>query len=176
MKPIPRLTLLVTLVILLAGASFVVSAGNQKASPPGAQQQHAVPLIPDLSTNELLAKNYLTSGSPNVLLSSGFNFEDAGISFSCPRTTCTLVAESWATTGVPNAQPNNRALCLAVDGSIVGPCAYLGESAADGSYSEESAQNQWQVGTGAHTAFMYIYSDTGEYLYTYQNTYRLYAP
>jgi hypothetical protein len=176
MKPFPRLALLVSLVVLLAGASFVVSAGNQKASPPGAQQQHAVPLIPDVSTNEVLARNYLTSGTPNVTILSGFNVEDAGISFSCPRTTCTLVAESWATTGAPNAQPNNRALCLAVDGNIVGPCAYLGESAADGSFSQEIAFNQFQVGTGSHTAFMYIYSDTGEFLYTYQNTYRLYTP
>jgi hypothetical protein len=177
MKPIPRLTLLVSLVILLAGAFFIVSAaGNQKASPPGAQQQHAVPLIPDLSTNEVLARNYLTASTGYTTLAAGYNFEDPGISFSCPKPTCTLVAESWATTGVPTSQPNNRALCLAVDGSIVGPCAYDGESAADGSYSQVVAFNQWQVTTGAHTAFMYFYSSTGETLYTYQNTYRLYAP
>ena len=176
MKPFPRLALLVSLVILLAGASFVVSAGNQKASPPGVQQQHAVPLIPNVSTNEVLARNYLTASTGYTTLFSGFNVEDPGISFSCPRTTCTLVVESWATTGVPNSQPNNRALCLAVDGNIVGPCAYLGESAADGTYSHEIAFNQFQVGTGSHTAFMYIYSDWGETLYTYQNTYRLYTP
>lgn len=175
MKPIPRLTLLVALVILLAGASFVVSAANQKASPPGLQQPHGLPPVPDLSTNEVLARNYLTSGTPDVFIAAGYNVEDAGISFSCPKPTCTIVAESWATTGVPTSQPNNRALCLTVDGATA-PCAYLGESAADGSYSAEITQSQVTVAQGSHTAFMYIYSDTGEYLHTYQNTYRLYAP
>src|SRR5437899_6879440 len=176
MKAIPKLSVLVALVILLAGASFVVSAGNHNASPPVAQQQHAIPAIPDVSTNEVLGRNYLTSGSPATPIPAGVSVEDAGISFSCPKATCTLVVDSWATTCCPTSLPNNRSLCLSVDGTIVAGCYYLGESAADGSFSAEVDFSQWPVTQGAHTAFTYIYSDTGEVLETYHNTYRLYVP
>jgi hypothetical protein len=176
MKKITKLSVLVVFSILLTGAFFIVSASSHRSAPPG-RGQHFNTVVPAFSQNETIGHTYLTSGAPNVVfINAGFTVEDSGVSFNCAATSCTLVADMWATTGGDVSQPDNRALCLTLDGNIVGNCAFLGEGAADGTYSAEQSLNSSAVAHGAHTAQIQIYSSTGENLAFYNNVYRVFHP
>jgi hypothetical protein len=71
---------------------------------------------------------------------------------------------------------DDRALCLIVDGAIVGACAYNGYDASDGSYSAISSINSTVVSAGVHTAYISFYSTFGTTMYTYTNQYSIYKP
>ena len=168
-----KLAVSVFTVLLLLGT--YASAADHK---PGPSRDDAprVQVAPPALVNEVIGRTYITTATPNITLVAGFNTEDSGISFSCPSGTCTLVVDSFATSGGNTAASNNRALCLVVDGNIVGACAYDGSDATDDTYSAVNAINTFTVGSGAHSAFMYFYSVDGTTMYTYTNVYRLYRP
>lgn len=169
-----KLAVSVFTTLLLLGT--YVSAVDHKGGPPREEVQ-AAPIAPPPLANEVIGRTYITTASTNyVTLVAGFNTEDSGISFSCPSGTCTLVVDSFATSGTNTTAGNNRALCLVVDGNIVGACAFNGADATDASYSAINSINTFTVGAGAHSAYMYFYSTDGTTMYTYTNVYRLYRP
>ncbi len=108
-----------------------------------------------------------------------FTEEDA-VNFQCGSTgatTCTLVANQFTTSSGGGLTDDNRALCLLLDGAIVGACAYDGEDAADGSYSGISAiQVISGLGVGNHSMSSLIYSQEGTTVYTTSNVYSVYKP
>jgi hypothetical protein len=169
-----KLAVSVLTTLLLLGT--YVMAADHKGGPPR-EEAPAAPIAPPPAVNEVIGRTFITTASTNyVTLVAGFNTEDSGISFSCPSGTCTLVVDSFATSGTNTTTGNNRALCLVVDGSIVGACAFNGDDATDGSYSAINSINTFKVAAGAHSAFMYFYSTDGTTMYTYTNVYRLYRP
>jgi hypothetical protein len=173
MNRISKLSLFALSVLLLA-TQFVVA---QNPGPPRTSKpQTKNPLI---ATNNSLLTDTFIEGCQECLLvvpAQTFFSDDSGINFNCLSKTCTLVVDMWATTGLPNYQPSNRAFVLIVDGNFVGPGAYLGEEDADYSFSQISAINSFQVTKGSHTATVDYYSDEGDLLYTSQNIYRVYVP
>jgi hypothetical protein len=181
MKNLTKLTLFVTLTLLLMGAYFVVSA----AEPPQAGPPHNAPManLPGgvVPVNfEGLRANFITTFtcSTPCSLGSGFTIEDT-VHFNCTSTgasTCTLVVNSFATSSGGGVANDDRALCLVVDGFIVGACAYNGYDAADGSFSAINSINNVQIPTGNHTAFIVFYSTYGTSLYTFTNQYNVYKP
>ncbi len=177
MKKITKLALTVALTMLLVGAYFVVSASNSfQAGPPrNLSGLH----IPPPTAYEGLRANFITTGTPYASLAAGFNIED-GVQWQCGSTgasTCTLVVNSFATSSGGGVANDDRALCLVLDGYIVGACAYDGYDAADGSYSAISAINNVSgIPTGNHTSEMLFYTTYGTTLYTFTNQYNVYKP
>ena len=176
MTKLTKLALSITLITLLAGAYFVVSAaGTHEAGPPrDISNLHFPP-----PANEINRTNFITTASPYAVLVAGFNVEDSGATFSCPTSTfntCTLVVNSFATSSGGGLASDDRALCLVVDGNIAGACAYNGYDAADGSYSAISSVNTTVVTPGTHTAYISFYSTYGTTMYTYTNVYSIYKP
>jgi hypothetical protein len=173
MGKLSKLAVSVFTTLLLLG-TFAAASDHKPA--PSRDNVPVAPIAPPPAVNEVIGRTFITTASPNITLTAGFNTEDSGISFSCPSGTCTLVVDSFATSGANTFAGNNRALCLVVDGNIVGACAYDGSDATDGTYSAVNAINTWQVSAGAHSAFMYFYTVDGTTMYTYTNVYRLYRP
>jgi hypothetical protein len=173
MGKLSRLAVSILTTLLLLGA--FASAADQKPGP-SRDNVPAAPIAPPPAVNEVIGRTFITTNSPSITLPAGFNTEDSGISFSCPSGTCTLVVDSFATSGANSFSGNNRALCLVVDSTIVGACAYDGSDATDGTYSAVNAINTFKVSAGAHSAFMYFYTVDGTTMYTYTNVYRLYRP
>ncbi len=175
MSKMTKLALCVTLTMLLVGAYFVVSAAEtHEAGPP--RDISGLRLPPPVS--EIGLSNFVTTGTPYAVLVAGFNNEDSGAKFTClsGSGTCTLVVNSFATSSGGGLANDDRALCLIVDGNIVGACAYNGYDAADGSYSAISSINTTVVSAGVHTAYMSFYSTYGTTMYTYTNQYSIYKP
>ncbi len=175
MSKMTKLALCVTLTLLLAGAYFVVSAAEtHEAGPP--RDISGLRLPPPV--NEVGLSTFITTGTPYAVLAAGFNTEDSGGKFTClsGSGTCTLVVNSFATSSGGGLADDDRALCLIVDGSIVGACAYNGYDASDGSYSAISSINSTVVSAGVHTAYMSFYSTYGTTMYTYTNQYNIYKP
>jgi len=176
MSKMTKLALCVTLTMLFAGAYFVVSAAEvHEAGPPrDISNLHFRPPV-----NQINQSVYFTTGTPYAVLVAGFNVEDSGVKFTCSPSgsgTCTLVVNSFATSSGGGLANDDRALCLVVDGAIVGACAYNGYDAADGSYSAISSLNSTVVTAGAHTAYITFYSTDGTTMYTYTNQYNIYKP
>jgi len=178
MSKMTKLALGITLTVLFLGAFFVVSAAGTHATGPSRDISSLH--LPPPTNFEGLRANFITTVtcSNPCTLSAGFTIED-NVNFQCGSTgasTCTLVVNSFATSsgGVAN---DDRALCLLLDGFIVGACAYNGYDAADGSYSAiNSINNVAQIPVGNHTAFMLFYSTFGTSLYTLINQYNVYKP
>jgi len=175
MNKTTRIVFCVALTFLLLGAYFVVSAnGNQPAGPSRSLTGLNFPPPP----SEVNKGNQITTGTPYATLVAGFNIEDSN-SFLCgakTSQTCTYVANSFATSSGGGTANDDRALCLVVDGNIVGACAYNGYDAADGSYSAISSVNSTVVTPGMHTAYMMFYTTYGTTMYTYTNVYSVYKP
>lgn len=183
MSRIAKLALCITVTVLLLGAYFIVSAaGNTQAGPN--TKNIALSALPTLNvpTNyEGLRSNFITTYtcSPYCTLGAGFTIED-NVRFQCGSTgasTCTLVVNSFATSSGAGVTNDLRALCLVLDGNIVGACAYDGEDNADGTYSAVNAINSVNnIAVGNHTAFMLFYSYYGDDFFTYTNQYNVYKP
>lgn len=179
MTKMTKLALTVALTVLFLGAFFVVSASAPHPTGPSRDISglHSAP-----PTNyEGLRANFITTTTcaTPCTLAAGFTIED-NVNFQCGSTgasTCTLVVDSYATTSGGGIADDDRALCLVLDGAIVGACAYDGYDAADGSYSSVNAINNVSgIPAGNHTAFMLIYSTDGTSLYTFTNQYNVYKP
>jgi hypothetical protein len=176
MSKMLKLTLCVSLSLLLLGAYFVVSAaGTQQAGP--SRNISGLKALP--STFEGLRSNFITTGIVYATLGAGFTELDS-VQFQCGTTgatTCTLVDSTFATTSGGGVADDDRAVCLLLDGAIVGSCAYDGYDASDGSYSAVSATNNVSgLAQGNHTANTLFYSTYGTVLYTFTNTYAVYKP
>ncbi len=177
-----KLTALVAVMLLLGAAFFAVSAATPK--PTGPAKNVALSTLPSLHypTNyEGLRSNFITTYTcvDGCTLAAGFTIED-NVLFQCGSTgasTCTLVVNSYATTSGGGVADDDRALCLVLDGEIVGSCAYDGYDASDGSYSAVSAiNNVASIPVGNHSAFTLFYSTYGTDLYTFTNQYNVYKP
>jgi hypothetical protein len=179
MSKMTKLALGITLMVLFLGAFFVVSAAGNRQ--PGPSRDISSLHLPPPTNFEGLRSNFITTvtcGTP-CTLGAGFTIED-NVNFQCGSTgasTCTLVVNSFATSSGGGIQNDDRALCLVLDGSIVGACAYDGYDAADGSFSAINAiNNVASIPVGNHTAFMLFYSTDGTALYTLTNQYNVYKP
>jgi hypothetical protein len=177
MSKISKLALCVSLTLLLAGAFFVVSAaGSHQAGP--ARDISGLRLPPPTAF-EGLRSNFITTGTPYAVLAAGFNIEDS-VQFQCGSTgatSCTLVVNSFATSSGAGVANDDRALCLVLDGNIVGACAYNGYDAADGSYSAVSSINEVSgLAVGNHTAETLFYTTYGTTMYTFTNNYSVFKP
>lgn len=179
MSKLTKLSLGITLIVLLLGAFFVVSAAGTHPTGP-ARDISGLHFNPPTNFEGLRA-NFITTytcATP-CTLAAGFTIED-NVAFQCGSTgasTCTLVVNSYATTSGGGVANDDRALCLVLDGSIVGACAYDGYDAADGSFSSVNAiNNVASIPVGNHSAFMLFYSTYGTSLYTFTNQYNVYKP
>lgn len=182
MKKITKLALCVTLIMLCVGAYFVVSAASTASTGPAKNLSNITGSIAPKTTNyEGLRSNFITTAtcSTPCTLAAGFTIEDT-VDFQCGSTgasTCSLVVNSYATTSGGGVADDDRALCLVLDGAIVGSCAYDGYDAADGSFSSVNAINNISgIAVGNHQAFMVFYSTDGTSLYTFTNQYNVYKP
>jgi hypothetical protein len=182
MKKITKLALCVSLIILCVGAYFVVSAATvQPTGPAKDLSQVHYSIAPKTINYEGLRSNFVTTFTCTTpcVLPAGFTIEDT-VDFQCGSTgatTCTLVVNSFATSSGGGVANDDRALCLVLDGFIVGACAYDGYDAADGSYSAINAINNVNnIGVGNHQAFMLFYSTYGTNFYTFTNQYSVYKP
>ncbi|HTS38269.1 MAG TPA: hypothetical protein VMH04_21525 [Candidatus Solibacter sp.] len=177
MKKITKLALCVSLTLLMVGAYFVVSAatGNQAGPPRNLSGLH----IPPPTNYEGLRSNFITTSTPYASLTAGFNVLDS-VQWNCGSggfNSCTLVVDSFATSSGGGIANDDRALCLVLDGEIVGACAYDGYDAADGSYSAINAINNVSgIPTGAHNSSVLFYTTDGTTMYTYTNVYNVYKP
>jgi len=177
MSKIAKVALSVTLTVLLVGAYFAVSAaGTQQAGP--SRNISGLKLAPP-TYFEGLRSNFITTATPYASLVAGFNQLDS-VQFNCGSsgaTTCTLVVSSFSTSSGGGVANDDRALCLVVDGAIVGACAYDGYDASDGSYSAINATNNVAgIAVGSHNAAMLFYTTYGTTMYTYTNNYAVYKP
>lgn len=177
MSKLSKLVLCVTLTLLLAGAYFVVSAsGAHQAGPP---RDISGLKLPPPTNFEGLRANFITTATPYASLAAGFNILDS-VNWNCGSTgasTCTLVVNSFSTSSGGGVAKDDRALCLVLDGFIVGACAYNGYDASDGSYSAiNSISNVSGIATGNHNSFMLFYTTFGTTMYTFTNQYNVYKP
>jgi hypothetical protein len=182
MKKITKLALCVTLIMLCVGAYFVVSAAStQPVGPEKNLSNIAGSIAPKTTNYEGLRSNFITTYTCTTpcVLGAGFTIEDT-VDFQCGSTgasTCTLVVNSYATTSGGGTADDDRALCLVLDGAIVGSCAYDGYDASDGSFSSVNAINNINsIAVGNHQAFMLFYTTYGDSLYTFTNQYNVYKP
>ncbi len=183
MSKIAKITLCVTLTVLLLGAYFIVSAAGTASTGPNTKNI-AISTLPSLhvpNNYEGLRANFNTSficATP-CQLGSGFTIEDS-VLWQCGSTgasTCSMVVNSYATTSGGGVADDDRAICLVLDGAIVGACAYDGYDAADGSFSGVSTINTVSgIPTGNHNSFTLFYSSYGTALYTFANQYNVYKP
>jgi len=177
MSKISKLALCVSLTLLVAGAFFVVSAaGTHQAGPT---RDLSGLRLPPPNNYEGLKSNFVTTGIVYAVLPAGFSAEDS-VSFQCPTagaSTCTLVVDSFATSSGGGVANDDRAICLVLDGNIVGACAYNGYDAADGSYSAVSSINEVSgLTTGNHTSQTLFYTTYGTTVYTFTNNYSVFKP
>jgi len=182
MSKIVKLALCVTVTVLLLGAYFIVSAaGTAQAGPSKSVAISSLPSLHYPINYEGLRSNFITTYtcSTPCTLGAGFTIED-NVQWQCGSTgasTCTLVVNSFATSSGGGVADDDRALCLVLDGYIVGACAYNGYDASDGSYSAISSINNVSgIPTGNHTAFTLFYSTYGTSVYTFTNQYNVYKP
>jgi hypothetical protein len=177
MKKMTKLALCVTLTLLMVGAFFVVSASNNHQAGPSRDISSLH--FPPPTNFEGLRSNFITTGTPYASLAAGFNILDS-VQWQCGSTgasTCTLVVDSFSTSSGGGVANDDRALCLVLDGAIVGACAYNGYDAADGSYSAISSINEvGGIPTGNHSSFMLFYTTYGTTMYTFTNNYSVYKP
>lgn len=174
-----KLAAIVAAMVLLGAAFFAVSAAAPQQTGPTRSLSGLH--LPPPTNFEGLRSNFITTytNASGAVLAPGFTIED-NVNWQCGSTgasTCTLVVNSYATTSGGGIANDDRALCLVLDGNIVGSCAYDGYDAADGSYSAVNAINNISgVAVGNHTSFMLFYSTDGTTLYTFTNQYNVYKP
>jgi len=177
MKKITKLALCVTLTMLMVGAYFVVSASTSHLAGPSRDISSL--RLPPPSQYEGLRSNFITTDTPYASLTAGFNVLDS-VQWNCGSggfSTCTLVVNSFTTSSGGGVANDDRAICLVLDGEIVGACAYNGYDAADGSYSAiDTISNVSGVPTGAHNSSVLFYTTYGTTMYTYTNAYNVYKP
>jgi len=180
MKKITKLAISVTLIMLIVGAYFVVSAASGAQAGPSKNVNLAgVAKLNIPSGFEGLRSNFVTTATGTFTLAAGFTQEDL-VNWQCGSTgasTCTLVVNSFATSSGGGVANDDRAICLVLDGAIVGACAYNGYDAADGSYSAISSINNVSgIPAGNHQSFVLFYSTYGTTVYTVTNQYNVYKP
>jgi len=172
-----KVALCVTLTVLLVGAYFMVSASTTQQAGPTTKGLTFVNNKP--IAYEGLRSNFITTGTPYAVLAAGFNILD-NVDWQCGSTgasTCTLVVNTFATSSGAGVASDDRAMCLVLDGSIVGACAYDGYDASDGSYSAVTATNNVSgVASGNHQSFVLFYTTYGTTMYTFTNVYSVYKP
>jgi hypothetical protein len=177
MKKTVKIASFVAVMLLLGTAFFVVSAATSHL--PGPSRDISKLHFPPPTNFEGLRANFVTTDTGTFSLAAGFTIED-NVEFQCGSTgasTCTLVVDSFATSSGGGIADDDRALCLVLDGNIVGACAYNGYDAADGSYSAVSSINEVSgLTVGNHTAFTLFYSTDGTTLYTFTNNYSVFKP
>jgi hypothetical protein len=172
-----KLALCITLTVLLVGAYFMVSAATTQQAGPSTKG------LTFTNTKgiayEGLRANFVTTATPYATLAAGFNILD-NVNWNCGSTgasTCTLIVNSFSTSSGGGVSDDDRALCLVLDGYIVGACAYDGYDTADGSYSAINAiNNVGGIPTGNHNSFVLFYTTYGTTMYTYTNLYTVLKP
>jgi hypothetical protein len=179
MTKMTKLAVTVALTVLFLGAFFVVSASSP--AQPGPSRNISSLHLPPPTNFEGLRSNFITTttcATPCVL-AAGFTIED-NVNFQCGSTgatTCTLVVNQFATSSGGGVADDDRALCVVLDGAIVGACAYNGYDAADGSFSAISSITSVPgIPVGNHTAFGLFYSTDGTSLFTFTNVYSVLKP
>lgn len=172
-----KLALCITLSLLLLGAYFMVSASTTQLAGPSTKGLTFVNNKP--IAFEGLRSNFITTSTPYATLAAGFNILD-NVQWQCGSTgasTCTLVVNTFSTSSGGGVANDDRALCLVLDGNIVGACAYNGYDASDGSYSAiNSINNVSGIASGNHSSFMLFYTTYGTTMYTFTNVYSVYKP
>jgi hypothetical protein len=169
-------SLLIALLCVSVFSTMAFAAGN-KATGPNTQGVQVVQRSGDApaSTKHVLKGVYTNGAVINAgIAANTFTALDPALTAVCPLATpCTLLFDGFATS---NGSGGNRALCLTVNGSIVGACPYSGESAADGSYSAISNSEVPITFTGSISVQTLVFSTTNATVYTYRTTYSVYKP
>jgi len=167
------------LVALLCVSVFstMALAADKKAAGPNTQGVQVVQRSGDAPTSvkHILKGTYTNGAVINAgIAANTFTALDPAQTAVCPLSTpCTLLYEGFATS---NGSGGNRAICLTVNGSLVGACPYSGESAADGSYSAISNSEVPITFSGSISVQTLIFSQTAATVYTYRTTYAVYKP
>src|SRR5258708_4344410 len=128
-------SLLIALLCVAVFSTMAFAAGKKAPGPNTTGVQVAQSLTAPASTKHVLKGTYTNGGILNFTMPAGTFVALDAATVVCPIGTCTLLADAFATSGGDTAT-GNRALCIAVNGGIVGSCPYSGEEAADGSYSQ----------------------------------------
>jgi hypothetical protein len=169
------------LIVVLALTTLCVSAfaaGHHLPGPDTSKFQAANSgqLGPAVAST-IVKRTYITSGAPFLAVPAAtFTVLDPGTTVNCPGTTaCRLLVSAWATSA--NATGGNRALCLVVDGAIVGFCAYLGSDDTSGLFSHMTSLDEpVAIGPGNHSALIYEFSNGGNTVAFYRTLYEVVKP
>jgi hypothetical protein len=168
--------LLVAILCVSVFSTMALAAGK-KAPGPNTQGVQVAQTLAPTSVKHILKGTYISSGILNFTLPAAtFTALDGAQTAVCPLATpCTLIASMYATSGI-DAAGGNRALCLSVNGGIVGACPYSGRSATDNSYSQFGTQDIAISFTGSISVQTLAFSDTGATVYMFSSTYAVYKP
>ena len=169
---------LLVAILCVSVFSTVAFAAGKKAPGPNTQGvQLAQSVNAPTSVKHILKGTYISSGIINFTLTPAtFTALDGAQTAVCPLATpCTLIASMYATSGL-DAAGGNRALCLSVNGGIVGACPYSGRSATDNSFSQFGTQDIAISFTGSISVQTLAFSDTGATVYMFSTTYAVYKP
>ena len=167
---------LLVAILCVSVFSTMAFAAGKKAPGPNTQGVQVAQTLAPTSVKHVLKGTYTSSGIINFTLPAAtFTALDGAQTAVCAVGTCTLRASMFATSG-QDASGGNRALCLAVNGGIVGACPYSGRSATDGSYSEFGTQDIDIPFSGSITVQTWAFSDTGATVYMFSSSYAVYKP
>jgi hypothetical protein len=170
---------LISTVAILLALSTLGLAQTKSASAVNLKDQNGVEEETAIAAT-VLKKTYISSGSPYLSVPGGtFTTLDPGTTVTCPGPgTCTLVVDAWATSGENTSAGNQRALVLVVDGAASGfGGPYLGEDAADGSYSSMTDLDApVKIKEGKHTVSIQAISFYGTTIPFYRTIYKIYKP
>jgi hypothetical protein len=168
---------LLVAILCVSVFSTVAFAAGKKAPGPNTQGVQVAQTLAPTSVKHILKGTYISSGVINFTLPAAtFTALDGAQTAVCPQVTpCTLIASMFATSGLDSAG-GNRALCLSVNGGIVGACPYSGRSATDNSFSQFGTQDIAVSFTGSISVQTLAFSDTGATVYMFSTTYAVYKP
>jgi hypothetical protein len=171
-----NLTIAVAILLTFCAQGFAQTNG---ASVANLKNQNGVGQEAQAIVATVLKKTYISSGAPNLFVPAGtYTTLDSGTTVTCPGPgTCTLLVDAWATSGGTVTAGNERALILIVDGEHGGFGGYLGEDAADGTYSSMTDLDApATITAGKHTVSIQAYSRFSTTIAYYRTIYRVYKP
>ena len=177
------------LALVLFGAYRNVSAQEEskRGNPPASAPVSHNAMAPSFATNHVLERNYLVHGTLNGIFfpANTYTAVDSPLKVQCPGMSgkCTIVADMWVQTGNANAEHNNYAVCLYVDGVNVDKydssngCNYTEDTPSDGTAVEGSEENSLSgVALGSHTVQTFLYTNNGTPVFNYNISYHVYKP
>ena len=169
-------------VFAIVGASVGV-AGSALAASGHSQTRavHNVPATPAAFAKETLEATYIEHGDSSTAEAAGFFPIDPSHSIKCGAKagkTCTIEINASVEGGDTTTASNQVALPWEIDGTFVGLGGpYIGETAADGSFSEFTYSDfQQGVTPGTHTVQVFGYSTNGLTLAYWSITYQVFQP